>query len=65
MYGKKLLYKVDANPIVPQIAIRRLVDQAIFLVTNSALMCEPERCELLDRSFVFPSASENFVPLDA
>lgn len=53
MYGRKLLYNVDASPIVPHIIISRLVDHAIFLVANSALMCEPDRCELLDKSPLF------------
>ena len=48
MYGKKLLYNVDANPIVPQITIKRLVDHAIFFVANSGLTCEPEKRELID-----------------
>ena len=50
MYGRKLLYNVVASPIVPHITISRLVDHAIFLVSNSAFMCEPERCELLDKN---------------
>jgi len=53
MYGRKLLYNVDANPIVPHITINRLVDHAIFVVANSALTCEPERCEPLDKSPLF------------
>ena len=57
MYGRKLLYNVDASPMIPQIKIRRLVDHAIFFVKNSALMCEPEKCELLDRSPFFLSVS--------
>ena len=40
MYGKKLLYSVDASPIVPQITMKRLVDNATFFVANSAA-CRP------------------------
>ena len=62
MYGKKLLYNVDARPMIPHITISRLVDNAIFLVANSALMCEPEKCEPLDKSPVFPFASTTSAP---
>ena len=53
MYGRKLLYNVVASPIVPHITINRLVDHAIFLVANSALMCDPEKCEPPDESHLF------------
>ena len=48
IYGRKLLYNVAASWIVPHITTNRDVDHAIFLVANSAFMCELERCEPLD-----------------
>ena len=62
MYGRKLLYKVDASPMTPHIRINRVVDHAILLVANSDSMCSPESCELLDKSPFFLFAPTTSAP---